>query len=1524
MGRGGVAEYASIVPVKAGACRARHSMLTQVMAQDSLSRFDPSVADWFRRRYGAPTPIQAQAWPVIAGGGHLLITAPTGSGKTLAAFLWALNQWLAGRWETGRTHVLYVSPLKALNNDIQRNVLGPLAELREHFARHGHPFPDLQVLTRSGDTPAAERRRMLRRPPEILITTPESLHLLLSSHGGRSLLGHIQTVLLDEIHAVLAGRRGTLLMSAVERLTRLSGGFQRIALSATVQPLEAAARFVGGFGMTGQASHPEYVARPVTVLAPPSAKAYDIAVRVPEVPEGPRDPNDFWEAFARTIREHLGANRSTLIFANSRRLCEKLTFLINRDQPELLAYAHHGSLAKEIRAEVERNLKAGTLKAILATGSLELGIDIGALDEVILVQAPWSVAEAVQRIGRAGHGVGQTSRGTFLTAHPADMVNSALVARAVAEGGIEPLLPLVAPLDVLAQVLLSMLAFDAWHPDELHAFIRTMAPYQDLSRRQFDLVVDMLAGRYEESRIRELQARISHDRIEQRLEARKGSLQALYASGGVIPDRGYYALRHVHTGAKIGELDEEFVWEARIGQVFTLGAQNWRIRRIGHSDVGVLPAAPGKPAPPFWRAEANQRGFHLSEKIGLFLERAEARLDASDFEAELIAEYAMDQSAARRLIEELKNQRIHTGAPLPHRRHLLMEETSLGTGRAAGRQVICHTLWGGRVNRPLSIALEAAWEERFGTTPQIVCTNDTLSLLLPPDLSGEALLDLVRPEALDALLHRRLAQTGFFGARFRECAGRALLLPRHRINQRMPLWLTRLRAQKLLAAVSGHADFPILVETWRTCLQDEFDLPQLRRLLQELHAGEIARSYVHTAFPSPLARGAVWQQVNQHMYQGDAPTPEKGGRLSADLLHEVSLSPGLRPAIDADLAARFQEKRQRLAPGYAPDSADELLQWLKERLVLPGPAWQDLLQAVTRDHRLDSEFLRHALAEKVVLLKTDGAKGPALVAARELLPALREGLYRALGDALDVTLLDGTPLPAEALPKKSRATGDRPLSLAAEQLGQWLRFCGPQPPEAIAEALGLPLAHLTPLIAELAEAGLVIVGALLKGGSADEICDQENFEILLRLGRKAAQPVIETRPLPHLALFLGHHQGLTRPGGRDDLTARLNQLLCWATPAGHWESEILPARLPDYHTDWLDGVMQRHDLGWIGRESQKVLFCFQEELDLIAPPAKAAGDTQEIEKLFPDDRGRYPFGALENLAQGPAAALNDRLWQWVWQGKVSNDTFAALRRGVETGFKMPDVGTAATAGHSRRPGRALFQRWRGARPGIGNWFRLDYPNGGSDDGEDLLAREERNKDRVRLLLDRYGIVFRELLARELPMLRWSPLFRSLRLMELSGEVLAGHFFDGIDGLQFIAPQILPLLVQALPEEAIFWLNALDPACLCGLDLPQLRGRLPRRLPGVHLVYHGARPVVFSHGMGARLEIWVLADDPRLTEYFGFLDHLLTRRVMPLRRIGIQRINQEPALRQQAYVAVLAKRFEVTVDPKEVTLHRRRP
>ena len=839
--------------------------------------FDSLIARWFRDRYGSPTDIQQRAWKAVSDGAHVLITAPTGSGKTLAAFLWALDRLITGDWPIGRLGVLYVSPLKALNNDIRRNLMAPLAELREVFGQHRRPFPAIQVQTRSGDTPQPDRRRMIRRPPEILVTTPESLNLLLSSQGGRSILGRLNTVILDEIHAIMDSRRGTYLMTAVERLTRLSGEFQRIALSATITPLEAAAEMVGGYRLTPGNDQPLYQPRHVTVLASEAAKRYDLAIRRPLIPEGPRDPNDFWGIYAACLGHHIDRNQSTLVFANSRRLCEKLTYLINTASRDRMAYSHHGALSREIRTEVETQLKAGQLKAIVATGSLELGIDIGTLDEVILVQSPWTVSEAVQRVGRAGHGVGRTSRGTFYSTHALDTISAAVIAAAAGRGDIEKIYPLEAPLDVLAQVIVSMTAFEPWHPDDLFDFVRTATPYRQLSRRRFDLVLEMLEGRYRKTRIRELQPRISHDRLDRRVTARKGAVLALYSSGGVIPDRGYYHLRHARSAAIIGELDEEFVWEARVGQEFTLGAQNWRIRQITHSDVLVDGAAPGKTVPPFWRAEAHNRSFHLSEKIGEFLEKADAGLDRPVFARELMTRWRLDEAGAEHLVDELGRQRVHTGCPLPHRHHLVLEDTTPGAGTAAGRQIVWHTLWGGRVNRPLAMALEAAWEERFGSAPQVFATNDALTFLLPQDVPVEGIVDLVRRDSLDAFLHRRLAATGFFGARFRECAGRALLLPRNRFDRRMPLWLTRRRAQHLLAAVADQGDFPIVLETWRTCLQDEFDLTALRRLLGELENGTITWTYARTPYPSPLARNSTWQQTNQDMYADDTPGPGQGG-----------------------------------------------------------------------------------------------------------------------------------------------------------------------------------------------------------------------------------------------------------------------------------------------------------------------------------------------------------------------------------------------------------------------------------------------------------------------------------------------------------------------------------------------------------------------------------------------------------------------------------------------------------------------
>jgi len=529
--------------------------------ESALALFHPLMGAWFADHVGVPTAAQQQAWPRIADGEHVLITAPTGSGKTLTAFLWAIDRLVTGAWPCGHTSVLYVSPLRALNNDIRRNLLTPLKQLRSVFEQAGEEFPDIGVLTRSGDTPQSDRRRMLRHPPEILITTPESLNLLLSSHGGRSILTGLSTVILDEIHAVVGSKRGVHLITGVDRLVQLSGEFQRIALPATVRPLETVAAFVGGFRMAaiGEAE-PDYQPRPVTVLESSADKRYDIQVRFPPAAADPDDRDSVWEPLVDEFRSIIQRNTSTLLFTNSRRLCEKLTLFINSDRQQPTAYAHHGALSREIREAVERKLKAGELSAIVATSSLELGIDVGALDEVVLVQSPTSVSSAIQRIGRAGYQVGETSCGTLFPTHSHDFLEAAVLASAIVSRDIEAVRPVTAPLDVLAQVIISMVGIESWDIDELFNVIRCSHPYRELSRKHFDLVLNMLAGRYAHSRVRELKPRVSIDRVDNNVVARKGALQELYLSGGTIPDRGYFHLRHQDYNARIGELDEEFVW----------------------------------------------------------------------------------------------------------------------------------------------------------------------------------------------------------------------------------------------------------------------------------------------------------------------------------------------------------------------------------------------------------------------------------------------------------------------------------------------------------------------------------------------------------------------------------------------------------------------------------------------------------------------------------------------------------------------------------------------------------------------------------------------------------------------------------------------------------------------------------------------------------------------------------------------------------------------------------------------------
>ncbi|UCE20559.1 MAG: DEAD/DEAH box helicase [Gemmatimonadota bacterium] len=1491
------------------------------MSESGLSPFHPLIQRWFRERVGQPTQIQEQAWPKIAAGDHVLVTAPTGCGKTLTAFLWAIHQLVSGRWPTGYTSVLYVSPLKALNNDIYRNLLTPLDELKHFFEKSNKPFPHIRVQTRSGDTPQADRRRMIRYPPEILITTPESLNLMLSSSSGKTILTNLSTVILDEIHAVINNKRGTHLITAVDRLVHLSGEFQRIALSATLKPLETVARFVGGFRIEGDPANPKYTPRDVSIVGSTQSKAYDICVRFPETADDLEFGESRWEPLVEEFKRIIAKNRSTLFFVNNRRLSEKLTLKINYDEDHPVAFAHHGSLSREIRTEVEGKLKAGELKAIVATNSLELGIDIGALDEVSLVQSPPSISSAIQRIGRAGHGVGETSRGTLFPTFDQDFLESAVLALTIPSQDIEEIRPVMCPLDVLAQIIVSMVGTETWDIEALFNRIRTCYPYRHLDRQQFDLVLNMLAGRYADTRIRELKPRISIDRLDNTVAARKGALLALYMSGGVIPDRGYYRLRLHGSGAPIGDLDEEFVWEAKIGQVFTLGTQNWKIERITHNDVFVLPGSPKILASPFWKGEGRNRDFHFSSFIADFMEDANARLDDPAFAQSLKETHRMDGPAARHLIMYLKKQREETGIDLPHRHHIVVEHVSSGPGGLPGNQVILHTLWGGRLNRPYAMALEAAWEERFGQSIEVYAGNDSIVLQLPHDISAEELLSMVTSGTIESLLRRRLEGSGFFGARFRECAGRALLLTRKKINERMPLWMNRLRSQKLMNAVMKYEDFPILLETWRTCLQDEFDLEALRTVLSEIESAEIGISHCRTAIPSPIARNISWKQINEYMYRGDEPTHGKRSRLRSDLFRDIISTPGLRPTVSREIVNQFTHKRQRLSPGYSPSTPRDLIDWVKERHLIPESEWQELLLAMRQDHGFEAEDMLKSSSEKLTRIFPPDAAQP-LIAALETTPRIVSALYAQTGDLQLESVFDNKAIPRSGEFNQTLSETDRE-EVCSALVEEWLQFYGPVSPDFVVKTLGLESDRVLSALDDLIESGDVISGALVTDGPESDLCDAQNFETLLRLARKEAVPVIEPLHLELLPLFLATYHGLVNPSPTiEGLYRSIEQLLCYSAPAGSWESDILPSRLQPYNQAWLDTVLQESDLRWVGQADQKIAFCFQSDLDLLDIPEdrhqKKNTFRSHFRDLFPDPTGKYDFATLIKNAHHRPSELSDTLWKGVWRGKITNDSFHTLRKGVMNQFKLPDVVPADSATRRRRSGlRTRFSRWKGSLPYAGNWSLLPQ----REPVEDLLEKEELKKDRVRLLIDRYGVLFRELLTKESTPFRWANVFRSLRLMELSGEVLSGYFFEGISGPQFISHRALHILRRNLPKEAIYWMNATDPASCCGLRLEGLKRSLPRRIDTTHLVFHGTRLVFVSKRNGKNLTFHIPPEDPQLQEYLCPLHHLLTRRFQPLRRITIETINDEAAPRSP-YLDAIRTAFDTMVDFKSVTLYRR--
>jgi len=1505
-----------------------------------LSAFTPRVREWFAGAFEAPTPAQVKAWPAIATGEHVLISAPTGSGKTLAAFLWGLDRLAANPLAEGerRTRLVYVSPLKALAYDVERNLRAPLRGIATE------PPGDVRVAIRTGDTPQAERMAMRRRPPDVLVTTPESLYLMLTSQA-REILTGVEWVIVDEIHAVAATKRGAHLALTLERLEELAERpIQRIGLSATQNPLEEVGRFLVG---------PQ---RRCTIVDAGVRKPLDLQIHVPVEsmvePDQSADPLDpleggeatrrsIWPAIypelLRLVREH----HSTLIFVNSRRSAERLALRLNdlaaqedeegaegagsagaerhdtagaephgsagaepngaRDRepsgsssapPREIARAHHGSLSREERQVVEELLKTGQLPCLVATSSLELGIDMGAVDLVLQVESPKSVSRGLQRIGRAGHKVGDTSKGRIFPKFRADLLECAVVAKRMRDGAIEPTVVPRNPLDVLAQQIVAMAAVEDVNVDELHALVTRTHSYETLSRELLENVLDMLDGRYPSAEFSELRARVVWDRVGGVIRARKGARQLAITNAGTIPDRGLFAVT-LPDGRRVGELDEEMVYEARPGQTFLLGASTWRIEEIGRDRVIVTPA-PGAPgAVPFWKGDGIGRPKELGEAIGAF-----AREAVGQSAAELERDYDLDARAARNLLDYLREQEQATRV-VPSDRTLVIERfrDEIGDWR-----LCILSPYGGRVHAAWGLALSARIRDEYGLESDAIWSDDGIIVHLPDaDEPPGAELVLIEPDEVEERVVAELGASALFGARFRENAGRALLIPRARPGKRTPLWQQRLKAQSLLEVAKRYAQFPIILETYRECLRDVLDLPGLQDLLTRLHRRELSLVEVETKTASPFASSLLFDYVATYMYEGDAPNAERRAAalsLDRELLRELLGQEELRDLIDADALEQVEADLQHRSRRTQAETRDALHDVLRR----VGDLSEEEIRARVMEG-IDAAGMLTALEAERRAIRVR------MVGEERWIAADDAGLYR---DALGVVPPGGLP---EAF------VADVP-----DALERLVRRCArTHGPFTTAELRDRYRVDPTPALKALERAGDLVRGELRPGGTEREWCDAEVLRRLRRASLAVLRKEIEPADQRALATFLPAWQGVDRHpaagAGVDRLREVLVPLQGLALPADVWERDVLPRRLGAYSPTWLDQLCASGEVVWIGagalgRNSGRVALYFRDDVALLGAPAQRGSPEQPGTPAHDAIRARLETGAafftdlLVSVDLAPEE-LQEALWDLAWAGEATNDAWAPLRAPRLT-LARAQRERQRRAGRSRR----FSSRRTGASAQVQGRWSLVAPL--LEPAPDPM---EQRRAQAELLLERYGIVTREQVVAEGVRGGFAILYESFAQLETLGVARRGYFIEGLGGAQFALPGAVERLRgrREGDEHRVLVLAATDPAQPYGAVLPwPKRGderRRPQRVAGASVVLVGAEPVLYLERSGRGLVTLVDADDERLDPALGALAGEV--RGGRVRRIGLERVDSEPVNESPLHARLVELGFRQ--GPRRLTL-----
>ncbi len=1419
--------------------------------------FSRATQTWFDETFDGPTEVQRRGWETIRSGRHALLVAPTGSGKTLAAFLAGIDA-LSARSpddEPG-VRVLYVSPLKALVYDVERNLRAPLAGIRRTSERLGLPVPDIDVSVRTGDTPQRERQRQAKHPARILVTTPESLFLLLGSRA-RANFRTVGTVILDEVHALAPTKRGSHLALSLERLAEVAEADpQRIGLSATVQPLDEVAAWVGGdrdVEIVDASRPPKLDLRivvPVADMARPPDPSLDgkdeappsrprggsILARLPvseKSTSAPTSERGLWPSLYPALSAEIDGGRSTILFTNSRGLCERLAQRLNDDAEEPRVRAHHGSVSHEKRAEIEEGLKTGALRGIVATSSLELGIDMGAVDRVLLVESPGSVARGLQRVGRAGHGVGETSIGRIYPKSRGDLLECAVIAERMQRAELESVSVPRNPLDVLAQQIVAMCCDRERSVAEIGALVRRAFPYRELGRASLDATLDMLSGRYPSEDFADLRPLLAWDRARDVLSPRRGAPMATRMSGGTIPDRGTFSVHLTEGGPRVGELDEEMVHETRVGDPILLGATTWRVEEITRDRVLVSPA-PGEPGRlPFWKGEGPGRPIEVGRALGAYL-RELGDVPRPRAEAWIRERAPLDELAARNLADYVAEQREQFGA-LPTDRAVCVERfrDELGDWR-----ICLLTPFGARVHAPWAMALQRTLSRRSGFETQAIWSDDGIVLRFA-DAEEPPSVDLLfpDPDELDELITEQLADSALFAGLFRENAVRSLLLPRRRPGQRNPLWAQRLKSQQLLAVVRRYPTFPIVLETYRQAMKDVFDLPALAELLRDVRDRRVSVHEAETASASPFARSLVFSYVAAYMYEQDSPLAERRAQaLTVDpaMLRELLGAPELRELIDPTVLARLEQELQRLPEDRRARDADELHDLLR--------GLGDLTEAEIRARCEDDP------AAWLAALEGERRAAPIRIAGeRRWIAAEDAGLYR---DALGVA-------PPPGLPDAFLEATERPLHRLASR---WARRHGPFLTEAPAARWKLRPAQLEPVLRELLEDGRLSRGEIRPEGRQSEWCDTEVLRRLKRETLAALRHDVSPVDARTLGAFLPRwHDIGGAAAGPERLLDVIAQLEGVALPWSEWRDSVLPARVHGFRADQLDALSTSGALVWIGRgalgvRDGRVSLHLRENVDVwVDPPAEeepaSALHGAILEALAA--RGAQFAPAVEREArercpQATSAEFRAALQDLAWSGRVTNDTFAALavaapRRGAARGPRTPRRLAAASGG-----------RWSCV--------------------EDLLGPPmdptERQLARARAMLDRWGVLSRDAAAAESTPGGFGALYRVLRELEDAGRVRRGWFVEGLEGAQFAHAATVDRLRAVRPRDDApdpptdedLVLSAVDPANAWGALLPWPIDEdddtaRPRRVAGAWVVLSDGWPIAWLGPRGRDLRVF---------------------------------------------------------------------